>query len=101
MNTPDDDKRQKRIVIALVILFASVMAALGLWSIAEGYYFGQTKKGTAVVLDGNPARWMGLAQICIGMFIAVLAMPNLAAAKKWMTFWVALLVICLAMVLIK
>ena len=99
MNTPEDDKRQKRIAIVLAVLFAGVMTAFGIWSIVNGYHSGQTKKGATVILEGDPARWAGLLQICVGMFILVIAMPNWAVAKKWITFWVIMFAISLVMVI--
>ena len=86
-------------MIALVILFAGVMTASGIWSMVEAYYSGQTKKGTFVFIEGDAARWMGFLQICMGMWMVTLVIPNLAFAKKWIGFWVVMFAISLVMVL--
>jgi ABC-type tungstate transport system substrate-binding protein len=94
MRTPEDLKRSKRIAIALAGLIALVMVGLGLWFIVEGHYVGTTKRGTAISLDGNAARWMGGVQICIGMLALMLAMPGKKAALRWAFFWIALGLAC-------
>ena len=91
---PPDQRRQRRIAIVVASVFCAVMVALGGWSIVEGDYEGVTKRGTAISLHNDSARWMGAVQVCIGMLMLSIAMPNQRAALRWALAWVALAALC-------
>lgn len=99
--SPSDDKnlqnitRQRRIAIVLISLFAAVMLGLGLLAIFSGHFAGTTKQGRLFSADGLTAQWMGGIQICLGMFMLMIAMPNKTAALWWGIIWIALFAICL------
>jgi hypothetical protein len=86
-------------VVALAAVFAIVLSGLGLWGIVEGHHVGRTKQGVHVAIDGNPARWMGVVQICLGMLMLALAMPGKRSALVWSLSWVALGALGLGMAL--
>ena len=95
--TPEDTRRQRRIAIGLACLIAIVMAALGAWSIIDGHHVGKTRQGAMVSIEGNPARWMGSVQVCIGMLALALAMPGKRSALVWSLCWLGLGVVSFVM----
>lgn len=86
--SPDQIQREKRIVVAIAVLFALTLVALGVWSIINGFHTGHTKQGISVTVNGAAARWMGAFEACLGMLMLSLAMPSKKAALRWLTFWV-------------
>lgn len=81
-------RRQRRIAIGLASLIALVRVGLGLLSILSGEHSGSSRRG-AVFFEGSPARWMGAAQISLGMTALALTIKTRAGAMKWMGFWLA------------
>jgi uncharacterized membrane protein YgdD (TMEM256/DUF423 family) len=94
MQTPDDQPRQRRIVIALAALIALVMVALGVMAIITGYHVGHGRNSVLIVLDGARARWMGAVQVCIGMLALAIAMPSKTVALRWAIGWLVLGTLC-------
>ena len=86
--TPAEVNREKRIVLALACLFALVIVFLGVMSIIKGIHAGHSKQGMSITLDGDPARWMGALEACLGMLMLSIAMPTKEAALRWLAFWV-------------
>ena len=93
MRQPSDQKREKKIAIALAVLMAAVMVSLGVWSIVSGFSTGSTRKGVAS-FDGASARWMGAIQASIGMIPLAVAMPSKKAAIAWVLGWLAIAAGC-------
>lgn len=90
-----DQKRQRRIVVIIACLFALVMLVLGLSAIFSGHFTGTTKQGKIFSTDGLAAQWMGGVQICLGMMMLTIAMPNKTIALRWGIVWATLFLMCL------
>ncbi len=90
-----EQKRQKRIVVIIASLFALVMLGLGLLAIFSGHFAGTTKQGQLFSADGATAQLMGAVQICLGMMMLTIAMPNKSAALRWGVVWAMLFSVCL------
>ena len=88
-------RRQRRIVIALAGLVATVLVLLGTWAIVDGRSVGGDRHSTIITIEGNAARWMGGLQICLGLLMLAIAMPTRTAALRWALTWVALAAVCL------
>ena len=90
-----DQKRQRRIVLIIACLFALVMLGLGLIAIFSGHFTGTTKQGKIFSTDGLTAQWMGGMQICLGMMMLTIAMPNKTSALRWGIVWATSFLMCL------
>ena len=104
MNNPEDlkiqeQKRQRRILIVITGLFATVMLALGLMAIFSEHFAGTTKQGMPFSADGATAQWMGGVQICLGMIMLTIAMPNKNIALSWGITWIILFLACFFLVI--
>lgn len=87
--------RQRKIVFVLAGVFSLVLLGLGLMAIFSGHFAGTTKQGKFFSVDGTTAQWMGGVQICLGMMMLILVMPNKTAVLRWGIVWGILFAACL------
>lgn len=100
MNQTDDQRRQRRIAIALAMLFCVVMVSLGVWSILNGLSTGTTKRGTVASFEGASAQWIGAVQASIGMLPLAIAMSTRRVARYWTFGWLGVAIACLIAALV-
>lgn len=88
--SPESRARQRHVAIGLAVLFALGMLFLGATDIYTQVYTANSKHGPGRTIYGVGAQWMGGAQICLGMVILAIAMPNRVAAAGWAVWWLTL-----------
>ncbi|MSN24477.1 MAG: hypothetical protein GJV46_01275 [Geobacter sp.] len=90
MQADKDNLRQRLIVKIVAGVFSFTMILMGVWSIISGYHAGKTRKSIVVMIEGDAARWMGVFQLCLGMLVLTVAMPNKSVALRWAMVWTVL-----------
>ena len=80
MAEPEPRRRLPALAVALVLLVAVVLVALGAWALYTGIDTGRTRHGYTMSIEGDGARWRGLSHVAVGLAMLAVLMKTRRAA---------------------
>lgn len=86
-------------VIALVFLCAFIMMGLGLRMVWSVDFLGDSKNSVQTIASGAQTYWIGVSQICLGLFLTSFVMPTRPQAIASGLAWLVILGLVVSMAL--